>query len=531
MKLTQSHRPADLSIDLVDTTAGALLIDAATAAPSAVAVVEVGEDRARRECTYVELLDAATRTAASLLTQYEPGDRVAIWAPSTLNWEIFQFGAALAGLVVVTVNPSYRSTELAYVLRQSGCKGIALVEEFHGVKLKEVLAGVRASLPELHYEHDLGSWSPPGFAEPPQLPVVEPLSGALILYTSGTTGSPKGALLSHRSMVNNARLFARRFGLKRDSVWLDPLPMFHLTGCGFAAMGAMWTQSTHVLFPFEPGLALHLIESERANFMPAVPTMLLAMLEHPDFDSTDLSSLDVIMSGGTTVPQEVVRLVESRFGAQFGVVFGQTEVSGVICQSFPDDSDADKTERVGQPLEHTELKVVDGQENVLPCGQTGQIQVRGFGVMLRYFNAPEQTAEAITADGWLRTGDLGAMDDRGYVQVVGRLKDVIIRGGENIYPREIEDRLHEHPDVADVAVVGVPDERWGEQVAAFVRFTEKAEVASEELKTFLRADLSPFKIPRIWVRVDQLPTTPSGKVRKFLLRDKFEAGQYDTQLL
>ncbi len=527
MRLTSSSYPADRSVDLVETTAGDLLLAAADECPDRVALVEGTATPDRRRWTYAELAAAAVAAARDLLSRHEPGDRVAIWAPSIPEWEILQFGAALAGLTVVTVNPAYRAAELRHVLLNSRCSEIALVPTYRGNDLPAVLESIRADLPDLRHVLDLTTWTPtPGIVA---LPTVDPASPAMIQYTSGTTGVPKGALLSHRGLVNNARLFARRFAIAPDSVWLNPLPMFHVGGCGFAAMGAMWGRSTHVLFAFDAALALRLLEQERAVFFPAVPTMLLAMLEHPDFATTDLSSLQVVMSGGTTVPPEVVRRVEDRFDARYGAVFGQTEVSGVICQSYPDDTLADKTERVGRPLEQTEIAICDGDGVPLPCGQVGEIRVRGFGVMLGYVDAPAMTAEAITPDGWLRTGDLGTMDDRGYVQVTGRLREMIIRGGENVYPREVEGHLSEHPGVGDVAVVGVPDPRWGEEIAAFVRQAPGASPTPEELTAFLRARIAPGKVPRQWYFVDELPVTPSGKIQKFVLRDGVASGAF-TQL-
>jgi fatty-acyl-CoA synthase len=522
--LTNSYLPADRSVDLVETSVGDLLLSAAAECPDRVALVAGTAAPGRSQWTYSELATAAVATARELLSRHEPGDRVAIWAPNIPQWEIFQFGAALAGLTLVTINPAYRATEVRHVLANSRCSEIALVPEHRGSDLVAVLASIRDDLPGLQHVLDLSTWIPsPGTVA---LPAVDPASPAMIQYTSGTTGVPKGALLPHRGVVNNARLFARRFAIAPDSVWLNPLPMFHVGGCEFAAMGAIWGRSAHVLFTFDAALALRLIEQERAVFFPAVPTMLLAMMEHPDFTTTDLSSLEVVMSGGTTVPPEVVRRVEDRFGVRYGSIFGQTEVSGVICQSYPGDTLADKTERVGRPLEQTEVKICDETGIPVPCGQVGEVRVRGFGVMLGYVDAPQQTAEAITSDGWLRTGDLGTMDDRGYVQVTGRLKEMIIRGGENVYPREVEAHLSEHPGVGETAVVGVPDERWGEEIAAFVRPAPGASLTADELAAFLRARIAPSKVPRQWYFVDELPVTPSGKVQKFVLRDGVLSGAF-----
>ena len=525
-----AYWPADRSVDIVDMTVGRLLLDAADAAPDAIALVEgVADPAARRRWTLAELAGDALGSCRELQARYRPGERLAIWAPSIPEWEIIQFGAALAGLVVVTVNPALTAGELAYILGHSRASGVAYVPSYRGVDLAARLDEVREKLPDLRDTIDLSAWAPERavLSRREDLPPVSAGDAAMVQYTSGTTGQPKGAVLSHRGLTNNARLFARRFGIPPGSVWINPLPMFHVGGCEFVAMGALWGRCTHVMTTFEPGLALQLIEEERGAFFPGVPTMLRAMLEHPDFATRDLSSLRFVMSGGTTVDPELVREVEASFDARFGAVYGQTEVSGVICQSCPDDTVEQKSETAGRPLEQTEVKIVDPDTGeTLRRDQIGEICVRGFGVMLGYLDAPDSTAETLGSDGWLRTGDLGTMSPDGYVRVTGRLKDMIIRGGENIYPREIEDHLQEHPDVADVAVVGVPDNRFGEQVAAFVRAAPGAEPSAPELLKFLRDRLAPHKMPRLWIAVDAFPLTPSGKVQKFVLRDGFVEGRY-----
>jgi fatty-acyl-CoA synthase len=525
-----AYWPADRSVDIVDMTVGRLLLDAADDAPDTVALVEgVADPAGRRRWTLAELAGDALGAARELLDRYRPGERLAIWAPSVPEWEIVQFGAALAGLVVVTVNPALTAGELAYILGHSRASGVAYVPSYRDVDLAARLDEVRQKLPDLRDTIDLSAWTPERLDHSRRgaLPPVAAGDAAMVQYTSGTTGQPKGAVLSHRGLTNNARLFARRFGIPAGSVWINPLPMFHVGGCEFVAMGALWGRCTHVMTAFEPGLALQLIEQERGAFFPGVPTMLRAMLEHPDFAGRDLSSLRFVMSGGTTIDPELVRLVEASFGASFGAVYGQTEVSGVICQSHPTDTVEQKSETAGRPLEQTEVRIADPDTGeTLGCDRVGEICVRGFGVMLGYFEAPDATAEALGDDGWLRTGDLGTMSADGYVQVTGRLKDMIIRGGENIYPREIEDRLQEHPDVADVAVVGVPDERFGEQVAAFVRPAPGAEPSAAALHHFLRDLIAPHKMPRLWFSVDTFPLTPSGKIQKFVLRDGFVDGRY-----
>jgi fatty-acyl-CoA synthase len=525
VRLTRSQRDADRSVPVLECSVGQLLVDAEAEVPDSVALIGCSPDPGRRpRWTYRELLRDARAAAATLLGSFAPGERLAIWAPNVPQWQVVQFGAALAGLTVVTLNPAYTAAEVRYALAQSRSAGVVVVPEYRGRDLRGMVESVRGQLPELRHIIDLdaGLWDGAG---PMSLPSVSPGDVAMIQYTSGTTGFPKGALLTHRGLVNNARLFSRRFDLEQGSVWLNPLPMFHTGGCTFGAMGTMWRRSAHAVMNFDPGLALELIESERATFFPGVPTMLLAMLEHPDFGRRDLSSLRVVMSGGTTVPPELVRRIEERFEVRFGMIFGQTENSGVIAQSHPGDSVADKTERVGQPLEQTEVKVVDPVTGaVVDCGAVGEFRVRGFGVMRGYFEMPEATAAAIDADGWFHTGDLGTMDDRGYLQVTGRVTDMIIRGGENVYPREIEDLLHAEPGIAEVAVVGVPDAYWGEQVAAVVRPAPGAVAEPAAWSARVRAGLSSSKVPRRWFVTDAMPLTAGGKVRKFRLVEQIAEG-------
>jgi fatty-acyl-CoA synthase len=527
VRLTESHWPADTSVPVVESTVGDLLREAAAEVPESTALVGgVADPAERRRWTYGQLLADSEAVAGVLLEHLQPGDRLGVWAPNVPEWEVVQFGAALAGVVVVTLNPAYTAAEARYALGQSRCAAAVAAGEYRGRNFRDIVGSLRNDLPDLHtvlsFDADSALWS----GTPTTLPRVDPGDPAMIQYTSGTTGFPKGAILSHRGMVNNARLFSRRFSIAAGSVWLNPLPMFHVGGCGFGAMGAMWNRSTHVVTAFEPGLALELIESERAAFFPGVPTMLIGMMEHPRFAETDLSSLQVVMSGGTTVPPELVERVEKEFGARFGAIFGQTENSGVMCQSLPDDGIEDKTLRVGRPLEQTAMKVVDpATGDVLPCGQVGEFWVRGIGQFSGYYDRPDATAEALDAQGWFHTGDLGTMDDRGYVAVTGRVKDMIIRGGENIYPREIEDVLHTHPGIAEVAVVGVPHEYWGEQVAAVVRPSAGAGADVESWTACVRGSLSGQKLPRRWFTTEAMPLTAGGKVRKFRLVEQIAAGE------
>ena len=523
MTPTLSHRPPDEQAPLLEATVGELLADAAQAAPDRVALVEGGAPvGARRRWTYADLAGEADRAARRLAGEFAPGERLAVWAPGVPEWEILQLGAALAGLVLVPLNPAYRATELAHALNLSGATAIFLTREHRGASLADVLDAARPDVPALRRALFFEDWADfcAGNADHLPLPAVTATDPAQIQFTSGTTGAPKGVLLNHRGIVNNARLSAQRAGVADGGVWLNPLPMFHTGGCVFNALGSMATRATHVLQPtFDPGTALELIESERVTFLCAVPTMLLAMMEHPDFARRDISSLALVLSGGAPVAPELVRRIEETLGVRYVMVYGQTEAGPTVTMTGPADAAVDKAETIGYPLPHTEVRIVDSAGGVVPVGESGELRLRGYGTMLGYFGA-DAGAQPFDEQGWLRTGDLCSMDARGYLRITGRLKDVIIRGGENISPREVEDALCAHPAVGEAAVVGLPDERYGEQVAAWVRFVPGASAGEEELTGYLRERLARHKVPTAWWFVDELPRTPSGKVQKFLLREQ-----------
>ena len=528
--LTTSSWPLDDSEPVVESTVGQLLREAVAAAPDRTALVAgVPDPVARRRWTYTELLDESERAARALLGRFQPGERLAVWAPNIPEWVIVEMAAGLAGLVLVTVNPAYRPAELAYVLRQSRAAGILSVPEFRGNPMAASLEQVRPELEELREVVSFLDWDDLLASGSPQqaLPTVRPDDPAQIQYTSGTTGFPKGAWLHHRGIVNNARFTAERFEVADGDVWLNPMPLFHTGGCVLGALGSLWARATHIpLLAFDPGLVLELIESEKVAVMGGVPTMLIAMMEHPDFTTRDLSSLRSVLSGGSTVPAELVRRIEGTLGVRFGIVYGQTEASPVITQTRLDDTPEDKAETIGQPQPQQEVQIVDpATDDVVAPGEIGEIRSRGYNVMLGYFELPDATAETIDAGGWLHTGDLGTMDDRGYLRIEGRLKDMVIRGGENLYPREIEELLFTHPAVAEVAVLGIPDEKWGEELAAVVRRSAgHDDVTEQELRSFVRERLAPQKAPKVWAFLDELPLTPSGKIQKFVLRERFVKG-------
>jgi fatty-acyl-CoA synthase len=509
---------------LAGLTVGEVLQQAAERAPDRTALVAgVDDPAARRRWTFAELLDEATRSAHWLLERLDPGDRVAIWAPNEPEWVIAMFGAALAGAVVVPVNPAYKTGEAGHVLGMSEAAVVLFSEEHRGNPIAAHLDQLRPQLPALRHAVELTQLSRLATsATAAPLPRVRGDDLAQIQFTSGTTGFPKGACLRHAGITDNAWLMHRRLGLGPGDVYVNPNPMFHLGGCGLGTLGPARLLATQVLVHhFEPGLFLELLASERATATGGVPTMLISLMEHPSFGTTDLSALRTISSGGAVVPPELVRRIESRLGVRYSTMFGQTEASPGITQTHPDDSPEDKGETVGQPLEHMSVKIVGADGEVVPLGAQGELVARSPVVMAGYWRLPEATAATLDDEGWLHTGDLATMDERGYCRIVGRVKDMITRGGENIYPREIEDVLFEHPDVAEVAVVGVPDERLGEVVAAFIRPEAGHEVDIDELRELVGSRLARHKLPAHWTIVDRLPQTGSGKVQKHVLRESW----------
>ena len=524
--LSVSYRPAAGGAPLDEVSIGDLLRRVVQAAPDAVGLVDGQADpAARRRWTYREVLTEAEAVAQWLASRFEPGERVAIWAPNHPEWVLFQYGAALAGLVLVTVNPAYRQGELAYVVEQSKSAGLIHERAYRGESMLATAGAVVPGLADLREVVCFDDWDEivaEGRSGTHLLPEVDPSEPCQVEYTSGTTGFAKGALLHHLVAVNAARYSAERAGFVEGDAWVNPIPLFHVGGSVLTGVGALYAGGCHVVVPaFEPGLVLELIEAESASLLLAVPTMLTGLLDHPERPHRDLSSLRTVLSGSTVVPAEMVRRTKTLFGCDFSIMFGQTELHGVLTQTLPTDNEEDQATTLGIPLPHVEVKIADlASGEPVPVGESGEICARGYQSMLGYFDMPDVTAVALDTQGWLHTGDLGSMDSRGYLRITGRLKDIIIRGGENIHPREIEDLLAAHPGVAEVAVVGVPDEKWGEQIGAVVRAKDPlAPPSVTDLFSHCRSSLAPFKTPRLWYLVDEFPLTPSGKIQKFVLRD------------
>ncbi len=544
-RLTSAYRPADHPGaqhpgaqhpgGQAGESIGALFTRVVAEVPDRDALVAGAADPGqRRRWTYRELAAEADRAARALLTRFEPGQHVAVWSVNRPEWVVLQLGAALAGLVLVTVNPALRRGELAYVLRQSRAAGVFFSEEQLGQSGSQIIAGLRGDLPGLREAVGFGGWDEflaggqagAGLAGA-ALPEVRPGDTAQIQYTSGTTGDPKGCMLHHHGAIHSARGAAAGCGMPDGGVYVNPMPLFHVGSCVHGVLGALALRGTHVLMPgFSPALLLELIEAERASMTLVVPTMLSMLVEHPDAAARDLSSLSSFLIGGSACSAALSRRTTEVTGTPVVIGFGQTEAFGVVTQTLLTDTMEDQTTTIGQPVADMEGRIADLATNeTVPVDTQGEICVRGPQTMTGYYDMPEATAAAIDADGWLHTGDLGEMDARGYLKVTGRLKDMIIRGGENVYPREIEEVIADHPAVAGIQVIGIDDDTWGEQVGAVVVLRPGQEAGPAEIFGWARDRLAPYKRPRKWYVVNEFPMTASGKVQKFVLRQDIHKGE------
>ena len=528
-RLETSLWPAEPG-EVHDVTVCQLLYHAAETVPGRVALVDCVADPARRrQWTYAEFVAEAQRAARALLTQFQPGDRIALWAPNSAEWIILQQGISLAGMVLVALNPAYRAREMQFTLTQSGAAGLFFVEEHRGFNMRELAGQLRSGLPGLRTVVSLDDWD--AFValgdDATPLPGVKPHDMIQVQYTSGTTGFPRGAMLHHMGLVNEATFVAERAGMSDGGVYINAMPMYHIGGGAVTSFGAWAKRGTFVILPgFSPATILEAFETYRGTHTLVVPTMLIAMLDHPDLRTRDLSSLQTILSGASSVSASLVRRTIAALDCQFSILFGQTEAHGVVTQTRVTDSPEDQANTVGQPLPRLEMKIADmltGEP--VPLEEQGEICVRGYQAMRGYYELPQETAATIDGDGWLHMGDIGSMDARGFLKVTGRVRDMIIRGGMNLYPAEIEAALQDHPAVETAAVIGIPDERWGEQVGAVLRVRaghDRPGIA--ELTEFLRGQLAPHKCPVYWSFTDAMPMTPSGKIQKFLLRDQAAQG-------
>jgi len=533
VSLSTSYFPAQTDAKIWDTTVGVHLREVAVDHPDLVAMVEIDDaGEARGKWTYSNLLANSDRLARSLASRFAPGEKVVVWAPNIPEWIFMEYACGLAGLVLVTANPSFQAKELRYVLEQSGAVALFMVDEFRGNPMREIAENATASVEgirEVINLNDEAALHARGDLEG-VLPAVAPDDAAQIQYTSGTTGFPKGAVLSHKNLINNARLYCHRKKVGRHSVWANFMPLFHTAGCATGALGCLQAACKMLLIKrFDADVFAKLIEEQGVTTCFAVPTMLFGLLEALERKPRDMSSLEVISTGGAPVPPELVRRVRNRLDCHLLSAFGQTEHSPMICLNPIEATQEQIVETAGQPLPQTEVSVQSPEDSrVMPIGEVGEICARSYGVMIGYNDNPEATGAAIDEDGWLHTGDLGTMDAQGFIRVTGRVKDMIIRGGENLFPAEIEAVLVEHAQIRQVAVVGLPDEKWGEIIAAFMLSETTPEL--HELKAYCQKHLSAQKTPTTWVQVPEFPLTGSGKVQKFAIRDKFLAGGYGEAL-
>ena len=548
-------------IELIETTIGDILDKHANEIPLQEAVVyscypEFGGALDIR-WSYAEFRERVNAVARGLMALgLQKGEHIAVWAANLPEWILLEFAAAKAGLILVTVNPVYRANELEYVLKQGDVVALFFMAR---VRDHDCLATIRSMitpgakngevsserLPALRYVNLIGAplpgmleqsdWRPALFREMAaggqtvseealreRQASVNPSEPALILYTSGTTGFPKGAMLTHRSVINDTMIAMRRAGkdIGPGDRYCLPMPFFHIAGAGIVVAVIAAKMTLHPLLAFDPLKNLQIIKQENCALLFAVPTMLIAMMQHPEFETYIPTSLKSVTCGGAPVPVAVMQQVNARMHTDVAIVFGQTESTGGITFTLPDDSFELKSATVGIPYPHVDVKIIHpATGEVMAIGERGELCCRGFLVMAGYYNMPEKTAEAIDGEGWLHTGDLATMNEHGYINIVGRLKEMVIRGGENIFPREIEELLIRYPKVADAQVLGVPDRFYGEELLAVVLPKEGEHITEDELRDYCKGQISRQKIPRYFQFVTAYPMTASGKVQKFVLRE------------
>ncbi len=502
--------------------------------------------------TYGELRRRTDDLAAGLLALgLEPGDRVGIWSQNCAEWALTQFATAKTGLILVNINPAYRQTELEYALNKVGCKALILSPRFKTSDYIAILSELApeiataepgalraAALPDLSTVIRLGLDRTPGMFNFDQ---VTTMGGAAdreklatlgptfqfddpinIQFTSGTTGFPKGATLSHHNILNNGFFVGEAIRLTDKDRLCIPVPLYHCFGMVMGNLTCL-THGATMIYPaeaFEPKAVLDTVQEERCTALHGVPTMFIAALDHPEFKDHDLSTLRTGIMAGSPCPIEVMKRVQSEMNMrEVTIAYGMTETSPVSFQSSTDDPLDKRVSTVGRVQPHIEVKIIDTEGRIVPRGVPGEFCTRGYSVMLGYWNDDEKTAEAVDGAGWMHTGDLATIDDEGYCNIVGRLKDMVIRGGENVYPREIEEFLYRHPKVQDVQVVGVPDIKYGEEVCAWIRLKPGTAAEPEEIIEFCRGKIAHYKIPRYVRFVESFPMTVTGKIQKFIIRE------------
>ena len=484
--------------------------------------------------TYAELNEAVDVVARGLLDLgVEKGDRVGIWSPNTYEWVLVQYATAKIGAILVNINPAYRTSEVAYAVQQSGCRLLIAAPRFKTSDYAAMIDEVRPELPDLELVILLESaeWDAL-LAAAGRVPAerlrersasLQPHDPINIQYTSGTTGFPKGATLSHHNILNNGYFTARGCSYTEHDRVCISVPFYHCFGMVLGNL-ACTTHGACMVIPeaaFEAEAVLTAVEREGCTSLYGVPTMFIAELAHPRFAEFDLSSLRTGIMAGSPCPVEVMKqVIASMHMDEVTICYGMTETSPVSTQTGADDTIDKRVGTVGQVHPHVEVKVVDpATGDTVERGQAGEFCTRGYSVMTGYWNDPARTAEAVDADGWMHTGDLATMDDDGYLNIVGRIKDMIIRGGENVYPREIEEYLYTHPDIADVQVIGVPDAKYGEEIMAWVKVRDGATLTDDDVKAFCQGRIAHYKVPRYVKFADEFPMTVTGKIQKYKMRE------------
>jgi fatty-acyl-CoA synthase len=531
--MESSYAKGEAEPTLLEETIGANLDRTVALFPDREALVEfaTGQRWSWREFDYAVELVARGLIAAGI----EKGDRVGIWGPNSARWTITQFATAKIGAILVNVNPAYRTHEFSYAVNQSGMRMLISASSFKSSDYRamvEETAGQNPHLERVVYLDtpdwdDLVSTGESHDADilNQRMRTLDPGDPINIQYTSGTTGYPKGATLSHRNILNNGYLVTELIGFTEEDRLCIPVPFYHCFGMVMANLGCSSHGATMVIPApgFDPGITLDAISQARCTAVYGVPTMFIAMQNHPSFADQDLSSLRTGCMAGSICPVEVMkRCINDMHMAEVCIAYGMTETSPVSTQTRVDDDLERRTASIGRVHPHVEIKIVDPVTGeTVVRGQTGEFCTRGYSVMLGYWDDKERTAEVIDADGWMHTGDLAEMRADGYCNIVGRIKDMVIRGGENIYPREIEEFLYGHPDIEDVQVIGVPDERYGEELCAWIKLREGADpLDADQVREFCTGKLAHYKIPRYVMLVDEFPMTVTGKIRKIQMRQE-----------
>ena len=483
--------------------------------------------------TYSELVAQCEVVARGLMARgVKPGDRVGIWSPNRFEWVVVQYATAAMGAILVNINPAYRTSELEYALNQSGISFLILAARFRQADYKAMLAEVKGKCPDLRealvledgweaLKRDASRTTEAALRDvEASVQFDDPIN---IQYTSGTTGFPKGATLTHHNILNNGFFIGETLRYSENDRVCIPVPFYHCFGMVLGNL-ACTTHGATMVIPaeaFDPVLTMETVQKERCTSLYGVPTMFIAELEHQRFKEFDFSSLRTGIMAGSPCPVEVMKKVQTTMHIpEMTIAYGMTETSPVSTQSTTDDPLERRVSTVGRVHPHAEIKIVDAASGaVVPRGTTGELCSRGYMVMLGYWNNEEATRQAIDPARWMHTGDLATIDDEGYVNIVGRIKDMIIRGGENIYPREVEEFLYGHPDISDVQVIGVPSEKYGEEIMAWVKPREEAAPTGEELALWCKGRIASYKIPRHWKFVDSFPMTVTGKIQKYKMRE------------